>query len=192
MLYKPPPPAAHAIVVAVAVPVPVARSVASSPERSAHGRQIARLLPLIRNVPDFPKPGIVFRDITTVISDPKALRAAVKQMAKPFADDRIDVVVGIESRGFIFGAAIAVELGVGFVPVRKPGKLPYQTTSETYQLEYGSDTVQIHTDAIRPGQRVLMVDDLLATGGTMAAACRLVERLGGTVAGISFLITWPS
>jgi len=143
---------------------------------------------LIRNVPDFPKPGIVFRDITTVISDPKALRAAVKQMAKPFADDRIDVVVGIESRGFIFGAAIAVELGVGFVPVRKPGKLPYQTTSETYQLEYGSDTVQIHTDAIRPGQRVLMVDDLLATGGTMAAACRLVERLGGTVAGISFLI----
>ena len=143
---------------------------------------------LIRSVPDFPKPGVVFRDITTVIADAQALRAAVKQMAEPFRKDRIDLVVGIESRGFIFGAALAIELGVGFVPVRKPGKLPYQTASETYQLEYGTDTIEIHTDAVKAGQRVLMVDDLLATGGTMAAACRLVERLGGTVAGISFLI----
>lgn len=143
---------------------------------------------LIRSVPDFPKPGIVFRDITTLIADAKALRSTVKQMAKPFLDDQIDVVVGIESRGFIFGAALAIELGVGFVPVRKPGKLPYQTTCETYELEYGSDTIEIHTDAVTAGQRVLMVDDLLATGGTMAAACRLVERLGGTVAGIAFLI----
>lgn len=143
---------------------------------------------LIRSVPDFPKPGIVFRDITTVIADPAALRAAVKQMADPFRDDRVDLVVGIESRGFIFGAAVAIELGIGFVPVRKPGKLPYKTTAETYELEYGADTIEIHTDAVKKGQRVLMVDDLLATGGTMAAACRLVERLGGEVAGIAFLI----
>lgn len=143
---------------------------------------------LIRNVPDFPKPGIVFRDITTLIRDAEALRHAVRLMADPFRNDGVDLVAGIESRGFIFGAAVAIELGVGFVPIRKPGKLPAATTSETYELEYGTDTLAIHTDAISPGQKVLMVDDLLATGGTMAAACRLVERLGGEVTGIAFLI----
>ena len=147
-----------------------------------------RFRQLIRSVPDFPKPGIIFRDITTLISDPVALRDVVRQMAGPFRDDRIDLVVGIESRGFIFGAAVAIELGVGFVPIRKPGKLPAETAAETYQLEYGADTVEIHTDAITRGQKVLMVDDLLATGGTMAAACRLVEGLGGQVAGMAFLI----
>ena len=143
---------------------------------------------LIRNVPDFPKPGIVFRDITTLIADGPALREVVRLLAEPFRDDRIDLVVGVESRGFIFGAALAIELGVGFAPVRKPGKLPHETTSETYELEYGTDTVEIHTDAVRPGQRVLVCDDLLATGGTMAATCRLVERLGGEVAGIAVVI----
>ena len=147
-----------------------------------------RFKQLIRNVPDFPKPGIVFRDITTLISDPAALRDVVRQMADAFRDDSIDLVVGIESRGFIFGAAVAIELGVGFVPIRKPGKLPAETTAQTYQLEYGADTVEIHTDAITRGQKVLIVDDLLATGGTMAAACRLVERLGGQVAGIALVI----
>ncbi|NIA21437.1 MAG: adenine phosphoribosyltransferase, partial [Anaerolineaceae bacterium] len=142
-----------------------------------------RFKQLIRNVPDFPKPGIVFRDITTLIGDPQALREVVRLMAAAFGDDGIEVVAGIESRGFIFGAAVAIELGLGFVPIRKPGKLPAATTAETYELEYGADTVEIHTDAISPGQKVLLVDDLLATGGTMAAACRLVERLGGQVAG---------
>jgi len=143
---------------------------------------------LIRNVPDFPKKGIVFRDITTLIKDSEALRRAVKQMADPFRQERVEVVVAVESRGFIFGAPVALELDAGFVPVRKPGKLPAQTTSETYSLEYGRDTVQIHTDAIKPGQRVLLVDDLLATGGTMAATARLVERLGGKVVGAVFLV----
>jgi len=148
------------------------------------GRDPHPLRGLIRNIPDFPKPGIVFRDITTLLQDAAALRETVQQMADAFRDDRVDLVAAVESRGFIFGAAVAVELGAGFVPIRKPGKLP----AETYELEYGTDTVEIHTDAVRPGQRVLMVDDLLATGGTMAAACRLVERLGGTVVGIAFLV----
>jgi len=147
-----------------------------------------RFKQLIRNVPDFPKPGIVFRDISTLVGDPQALPDVVHRMAEAFGDDGIEVVAGIESRGFIFGAAVAIELGVGFVPIRKPGKLPAATTAETYDLEYGTDTLEIHTDAISPGQKVLLVDDLLATGGTMAAACRLVERLGGQVAGISLLI----
>lgn len=149
---------------------------------------VSELRSLVRNVVDFPKPGIVFRDITTVIRDPQALRSTVRLMADPFRNADVALVAGIESRGFIFGAAMAIELGVGFVPIRKPGKLPADTTSESYQLEYGTDAIEIHTDAIEPGQRVLMVDDLLATGGTMAAACRLVERLGGQIVGISFLI----
>ena len=152
------------------------------------GRDTHPLRRLIRSIPDFPKAGIVFRDITTLLLDAGALRETVRQMADAFRDDRVDLVAAVESRGFIFGAAVAVELGVGFVPIRKPGKLPAETTSETYELEYGTDTVEIHTDAVRPGQRILMVDDLLATGGTMAAACRLVETLGGAVVGIALLI----
>ena len=148
----------------------------------------AAMRQLIRNVPDFPKPGIVFRDITTLIADPKALKAIIHAMADPFRDDGIDLVVGIESRGFIFGVAVALQLGVGFAPVRKPGKLPHKTASESYELEYGTDTIEMHVDAVKPGQRVLVVDDLLATGGTMAAACRLVEKLGGEVAGIAVVI----
>jgi adenine phosphoribosyltransferase len=143
---------------------------------------------LIRDVPDFPKPGILFKDITPLLADAEAMHHTVEQLIEPFADSGIDVVVGIESRGFIFGALVAARLNTGFVPVRKPGKLPAAKLAESYQLEYGSDTVEIHADAIQPGQKVLMVDDLLATGGTMAAACRLVEALEAEIVGISFVI----
>ena len=142
----------------------------------------------IRNVPDFPKKGIVFKDITPLLGDSQALRQAVEQLAQPFASKGVEIVTGIESRGFIFGALVAQRLGAGFVPIRKPGKLPAKTIRESYDLEYGKDTVEIHADAVRPGQKVLMIDDLLATGGTMAAACKLVETLGGQIVGVAFVI----
>lgn len=143
---------------------------------------------LIRDVPGFPKPGIVFKDITTLTKSPEGFREAVDALTKRYRGDRIDVVVGIESRGFIFGAPVALELGVGFVPARKPGKLPAETVRAEYELEYGTDAIEMHRDAIEPGQRVLIVDDLLATGGTAEAAAKLVEELGGTVVGMAFLI----
>ena len=143
---------------------------------------------LIRDVPDFPKPGIVFKDITPLLADPGGLSLAVELMANPWRDQRPDLVIGAESRGFIFGTAAAQALSCGFVPVRKPGKLPGATTSVRYELEYGTDELQIHTDAIRPGQKVLLVDDLIATGGTARAACELVTKLGGEVLGLTVLI----
>jgi len=143
---------------------------------------------LIRAVPDFPKPGILFRDITPVLQDPEALREVVFHMAGYAQERRPDVIVGIESRGFLFGIPLALQLGLGFAVVRKLGKLPARTIREEYALEYGTNIVEIHEDAVTPGQRVLIVDDLLATGGTAAAAQRLVERLGGEVAGFSFLV----
>jgi adenine phosphoribosyltransferase len=142
----------------------------------------------IRNVPDFPKPGILFYDITTLLRDPAGLKAAIDGLAVPFAGQGIDLVVGIESRGFIFGAAVADRIGAGFSPVRKPGKLPSTTVRATYFLEYGTDTLEIHDDAVARGQRVLIVDDLLATGGTASAAVDLVKRLGGSIQGLAFLI----
>ena len=142
----------------------------------------------IRSVPDFPKPDIVFRDITPLLADRQALEQAVAQLAEPYGQRNIDIVAAVESRGFIFGAAVARELRAGFVPIRKPGKLPAATASASYELEYGSDTIEIHSDGISPGQRVLLVDDLLATGGTMAAACQLVQDLGGQIIAIAFLI----
>ena len=142
----------------------------------------------VRDVPDFPKKGIIFKDITPLLANPDALNETVSLLLKPFENEKIDVVCGIESRGFIFGSLIANRLGVGFVPIRKAGKLPSTTIAESYSLEYGTATIEIHEDAIKPGQRVLMVDDLLATGGTMAAACRLVERLGGKVVGCPFVV----
>jgi adenine phosphoribosyltransferase len=148
----------------------------------------SRLAPLIRDIPDFPKPGIVFKDITPLLADPAGLALAVELMANPFRKSRVDIVVGAESRGFIFGTAIAQALSCGFVPVRKPGKLPAKRLSVTYELEYGTDTLEIHADAIGRDTRVLMVDDLLATGGTMAACCDLVSRLGARIVGISILI----
>ena len=142
----------------------------------------------IRDIPDFPKPGIVFKDITPLLGDPEAFDVSISELAKPFRDERIDAVVGIESRGFIFGAVVARELGVGFVPVRKPGKLPADTLSVSYALEYGEDTVEIHRDALSEGQEVLIVDDVLATGGTMAATCELVEKTGARITGVAFLV----
>jgi adenine phosphoribosyltransferase len=143
---------------------------------------------LIRDVPGFPKPGIIFKDITTLTKDPEGFRAAVDEIVARYRDASVDVVVGIEARGFIFGGAVAYQLGVGFVPARKPGKLPAETVKEEYALEYGTDAIEIHRDGIEPGQRVLIVDDLLATGGTAAAAAKLVEKLGGEVVAIAFLI----
>ena len=143
---------------------------------------------LIREVPDFPKPGILFYDITTLLKDPEGFAVLTEQLVSPCGVFRPDTIVGIEARGFIFGPLLAARLGVGFIPVRKPGKLPAETDEITYDLEYGQDTLQIHRDAIQPGQRVLVVDDLLATGGTAAATCRLVENCGGKVAGLVFVV----
>jgi adenine phosphoribosyltransferase len=143
---------------------------------------------MIRSVPDFPKPGINFFDITTLLKEPAGLKATIDALSAPYADSRIDVVVGIESRGFILGSAVAQQLGAGFVPVRKPGKLPAKAIKEVYELEYGKDAVEIHADAIEKGQRVLIVDDVLATGGTAAATTRLVKHLGGRLHGLAFLI----
>jgi len=143
---------------------------------------------LLRDVPDFPKPGIIFKDITPILADRAAFRQAVDQIVEGIAPDEVDAIVGIEARGFIFAAAAAYKLGCGLLIVRKPGKLPAETVSETYALEYGTDTLEIHKDAVKPGMRLLLVDDLLATGGTIAATARLVERLGGNVVGIRFLI----
>jgi adenine phosphoribosyltransferase len=143
---------------------------------------------MIRSVPDFPKSGINFFDITTLLKEPQGLQATIDALCAPYADARIDTVVGIESRGFILGSAVAQRIGAGFVPVRKPGKLPARTIKEVYELEYGKDAVEIHADAIAKGQRVLIVDDVLATGGTAAATTRLVKKLGGELHGLAFLI----
>jgi len=149
---------------------------------------VVDLRALVREVPDFPKPGIGFKDITTVLKDGAAFKEVVRLMADPYRGPACDVVVGIESRGFILGAPIAYELGCGFVVIRKEGKLPAATLKTTYQLEYGTDTLEIHRDAITPGQRVLIVDDLLATGGTIKAAADLIEGLSAQIIGISFFI----
>ena len=143
---------------------------------------------LVRDIPDFPKPGILFRDITPLLADPSGLALSIELLANPFRGKGIDLVVGAESRGFIFGTAVACCLSAGFVLVRKPGKLPHKRISQSYDLEYGKDTLEMHADAIVKGQRVLIVDDLLATGGTMKACYDLVKQLGGTVAGIAVLI----
>ena len=142
----------------------------------------------IRDVPDFPKEGIIFKDITPLLGDPAALDETIRQLAEPYRDAGVQAVVGIESRGFIFGAAVARELGVGFVPIRKPGKLPYETVSAEYELEYGADAIEMHVDAVGAGAKVLMIDDLLATGGTMAAACGLVAGRGAEIVGVAFVI----
>ena len=143
---------------------------------------------LIRNVPDFPKPGIQFKDITTLLQNPAGFQHAVEQMIAPFQSEGVDGVAGIESRGFLFGAPMALALKVPFVPIRKPGKLPAETISASYTLEYGTDTIEMHADAFKPGDRVLLVDDLLATGGTMAAAVSLVQSAGAIPVGAAFLI----
>src|SRR5215467_3262078 len=146
---------------------------------------------IVRSIPDYPKKGIVFRDITTLLGNPRAFRSAVDQLVQPYAGVRIDKVAGIEARGFILGGAVAHQLSVGFIPVRKKGKLPWQVLGEDYALEYGIDRVEIHTDAVKHGDNILLIDDLIATGGTCFAAIRLLERAGGTVVGCSFVIDLP-
>ncbi|MDR2866813.1 MAG: adenine phosphoribosyltransferase [Methanomassiliicoccaceae archaeon] len=142
----------------------------------------------IRTVKDWPKKGISFKDITTLLKDAVMFRAAVKEMAAPFMNERVDLVIGPEARGFIFGAPVATELGAGFVPVRKRGKLPSRTVSVSYDLEYGTDTLEMHEDAVMKGQKVLLVDDLLATGGTISAVMRMCESMGAEIVGLSFMI----
>lgn len=142
----------------------------------------------IRDVPDFPKPGILFKDITPLLQNPEGLRKSIDLLAELVDPSTYDIVCGIESRGFIFGTPLAAKLNKGFIPIRKPGKLPWKTASESYELEYGTDTIEIHTDATQQGKRVLMVDDLLATGGTMEAACKLVRRVGGEPIACCFVI----
>jgi adenine phosphoribosyltransferase len=143
---------------------------------------------LIRDVADFPTPGVMFKDITPLLANARAFRRCIDELAEPFVGEHIDQVVGIEARGFILAAPVACALGAGFVPVRKPGKLPGQTVTETYELEYGADTLEVHTDLLAPGARVLVVDDVLATGGTAAATVRLIESLHATVVGLGFLV----
>ena len=143
---------------------------------------------LIREIPDYPKPGILFYDLTTLLQDQRGFHSLVDKLCDHYSGDKVDIVVGIEARGFIFAPALAYRLGAGFVPVRKPKKLPWKTASVTYQLEYGSDQLEIHQDAVRPGQRVLLCDDLLATGGTAAAAIDLVRQLGGEIVGAAFAV----
>lgn len=147
-----------------------------------------RIRELVRDVLDFPRPGIVFKDITPLIADPTAFRGTVELLAERTSGHDFDRIVGIEARGFIFGAALAYQLGKGFSPVRKPGKLPWRTDRETYSLEYGEGVLEVHEDAVEPGERVLVVDDLLATGGTAAAAAKLVERRGGEVVSLAFVV----
>jgi adenine phosphoribosyltransferase len=142
----------------------------------------------IRDIPDFPKKGIIFKDITPLLGNAAALAQTVRDLAKPFEKSGVDIVAAIESRGFIFGSLVAQHLHAGFVPIRKPGKLPYKTVRVSYELEYGKDTIEMHQDAIKPGQKVLLVDDLIATGGTAVAACQLVEQVGGKIVGTAFVV----
>ncbi len=157
-------------------------------DHAATAATAARLRAALRAIPDHPKPGITFQDITPILHDASLFRDAVRAIATPFSAQGITHVVGIEARGFMFGAPVAVQLGAGFIPLRKPGKLPWESVRESYALEYGEDCLEAHRDACRAGDRVLVVDDVLATGGTAAAAGKLVRRLGGTLAGWSFLL----
>jgi len=149
---------------------------------------LQRLKAKVRDIPDFPEPGIIFRDITPMVADPSALQLAVYQLLHPFLGETVNAVAGMEARGFIFGSLAAWELGVGFIPLRKPGKLPYDVQSASYELEYGSAALEVHTDAISRGDKILLIDDLIATGGTAEASCQLVEELGGEIIGCAFVI----
>ncbi len=149
---------------------------------------IKNIYALIRDIPDFPKPGIIFKDITPVLKTPWAFQKVIDYLANRYVGKKVDLVVGIESRGFILGSALAYKLGAGFVPIRKKGKLPYKTIKASYALEYGEDSIEIHIDAIEKGQKVVLIDDVLATGGTMSAAISLVEELGGEILGVDFLL----
>jgi len=170
---------------------PMARVVDKLPRDFVGEVSVSALKDLIRTIPDYPKPGIMFRDVTTLLGDAQGLKAAVAQMAEPFRTQPVDAVAGIEARGFILGGAIADRLGTGFIPIRKKGKLPWKTIGQEYTLEYGVDVIEIHEDALKPGQRILIVDDLIATGGTAEAAAKLLRRSGGEIVGATFIIDLP-
>ena len=159
--------------------------------RNGGMRQLERLKSLVRTIPDYPKPGIMFRDVTTLFRDPEGFELAIIAMARPYRTAHVDAVAGIEARGFILGGAVADRLGCGFIPIRKKGKLPWKTIGQDYTLEYGVDTIEIHEDAIEQNQRILVVDDLIATGGTAEAAIKLVRHTGGQVVGATFVIDLP-
>lgn len=152
---------------------------------------MGELKTLVRSIPDYPKPGIIFRDVTTLFGDAQGFKAAIAQLAEPFRTVPVDAVAGIEARGFILGGAVADRLGCGFIPVRKKGKLPWKTLSQSYDLEYGTDTIEIHADAVEKGSRILVVDDLIATGGTAEAAVKLIRACGGEIVGAAFAIDLP-
>ena len=158
---------------------------------TATAQQLQFIKDSIKTIPDYPKPGILFRDVTSLLEDPKAYAESIKLLADRYRDAGVTKVVGTEARGFLFGAPVALVLGVGFVPVRKPGKLPRETISETYDLEYGTDSLEIHVGAIQPGEKILVIDDLLATGGTIEATAKLIRRLGGEVTDAAFIINLP-
>lgn len=158
---------------------------------TATAQQLQLIKDSIKTIPDYPKPGILFRDVTSLLEDPKAYAESIKLLADRYRDAGVTKVVGTEARGFLFGAPVALVLGVGFVPVRKPGKLPRETISETYDLEYGTDSLEIPVDAIQPGEKILVIDDLLATGGTIEATAKLIRRLGGEVTDAAFIINLP-
>ena len=158
---------------------------------TATAQQLQFIKDSIKTIPDYPEPGILFRDVTSLLEDPKAYAASIQLLADRYRDAGVTKVVGTEARGFLFGAPVALALGVGFVPVRKPGKLPRETISETYDLEYGTDSLEIHVDAIQPGEKILVIDDLLATGGTIEATAKLIRRLGGEVTDAAFIINLP-
>jgi len=152
---------------------------------------ITKIKNLVRSIPDFPKKGIIFRDITTLLQDYEGLTAVIQEIVHNYKNRGIDIVAGIEARGFIIGGAVAQQLGTGFVPIRKKGKLPYETVCHDYELEYGTDSLELHVDAIKPGMKVLIIDDLIATGGTALASAKLVEKVGGVVASMAFIINLP-
>jgi adenine phosphoribosyltransferase len=157
----------------------------------AGGAHLSDLRRLVRTIPNYPKPGILFRDVTTLMGDAKGFKAAIEGMAAPYHSENIDAVAGIEARGFILGGAVADRLSCGFIPIRKKGKLPWKTIGQQYSLEYGVDIIEMHEDAVKPGERILIVDDLIATGGTAEAAAKLISRTGGLVAGAAFLVDLP-
>jgi adenine phosphoribosyltransferase len=146
---------------------------------------------LVRTIPDYPKPGIMFRDVTTLLKDAVGFKSCIERLAEPFRTAGIEAVVGIEARGFILGGAVADRLGTGFIPFRKKGKLPWNTVGQDYHLEYGTDSIEVHEDGISQGERILIIDDLIATGGTAEAACKLIERVGGVTVGAAFVIDLP-
>ncbi|MEO0809719.1 MAG: adenine phosphoribosyltransferase [Pseudomonadota bacterium] len=146
---------------------------------------------LVRTIPDYPKPGIMFRDVTTLLADAQGFKATIARLSEPYATEPVDAIVAIEARGFILGGAVADRLGCGFIPIRKKGKLPYKTITQDYTLEYGTDVIEIHEDAVKPGERVVIIDDLIATGGTAEAAAKLIQRVGGKIIAAAFIIDLP-